>query len=70
MAVRVITCPQCQAPLKWKGRAEVVECCYCDSHVITGQKPRERRRQPDLGARGTRTDLPAQVVAIRGAASR
>jgi len=63
---KVFTCPQCQAPLKWKGRAAVVECCYCHSHVITGQKEPDDSPSTPRDPAGTITQLPAQVVAIRG----
>jgi hypothetical protein len=40
---RAMTCPNCGAPLRWKGEARVVECRYCATHVITdsGKKTEE-----------------------------
>ena len=34
MATRALRCPTCGAPLKWKGDAAVVECRYCQTHII------------------------------------
>ncbi len=31
-----LTCPNCGAPVRWKGEAPVVACRYCDTHVATG----------------------------------
>lgn len=59
---KVLQCPQCQAPLKWKGVAAVVECCYCNSHVVTGQKV--KGREAEAAHRGTMTNLPAQVITL------
>jgi len=38
-----LECPNCGAPLRWKGEAPVVACRYCDTHVHTptGQVTRE-----------------------------
>jgi len=29
-------CPNCGAPVRWRGEAPVVACRYCDTHVATG----------------------------------
>lgn len=48
---RALTCPNCGAPVRWKGQAQVIECRYCRTHVIAQS--------------GIKTQAPATVVSAR-----
>jgi len=48
-SVRQLKCPRCGAPLTWKGDVNVVECRYCQTHVVVES--------------GQRTQAPAGAVA-------
>ncbi len=50
-----LECPNCGAPLRWKGEAPVVACRYCDTHVHTPsgtitEEPAEIRSEGGKGA--------------------
>jgi hypothetical protein len=47
-----LRCSSCNAPLRWRGHATVIECCYCKTHVVVQT--------------GRVTQQPATVVASRG----
>jgi hypothetical protein len=70
-----LTCPNCGAPVRWKGEAPVVACRYCDTHVATGtgrktKEPavvRSQMRPRNVAvATGASVLIPILITAIGG----
>ena len=55
-------CPNCGAPVRWRGEAPVVACRYCDTHVATGTG--EKTQEPAAVRSQMR---PRNVAAVTGA---
>ena len=57
-----LKCPNCGAPVRWRGEAPVVACRYCDTHVATGTG---RKTQEPAVVRSQMR--PRNVAAVTGA---